>query len=312
MPMSHYLRERGRAYADNTVATLLFIGVSVFVGWIINHFAPLWGLDPHVAYILAWIVALLVAIALSLLLKPKHIPEAKKADEKHTELNSARINFSPVINIDNNPVFQNKPEMDQRQVINNVDQHPTAEFTFEVNTLWIRTLPMDFRANTLGRDERPENALDDRYERNVRVALARFEYETTTGVARDLDVRAQITVFNDTSLCIPKYDAVWYGAGGRSKRFRSGDFDELILAVLTTNGMAAYEYNLEAYPEDRGKYLCPRLNALIGEEFFLNTMLIGSQGKVVMFKERKWFSVKPNDPFGAFLVGLAKPPPHLW
>ena len=62
MRMSVFLRERGQAYADNAVATLLLIGGSVAVGWFIAHFAPLWGLDPNVAVVVAWVVALLAAV----------------------------------------------------------------------------------------------------------------------------------------------------------------------------------------------------------------------------------------------------------
>ena len=98
MVVSHFLRQRGQAIADNTVSALLYLGVTVAVGWAVNHFAPRWGLDAKVALVLAWVVALLLAVAFSLLLKPTH-----SAPSGETSESNRPITVSPTVSPEISP-----------------------------------------------------------------------------------------------------------------------------------------------------------------------------------------------------------------
>ena len=115
MPLSEFLRKRLQAYADNTIPTLLIAGGSFVVGWVIQGYGPALGLDLKVANVLAWLGALIVAIALSALLKPKNKPDQLEPSLKQQLApphESPTIIISPTIS----PVFNKNPQVEIRGV----------------------------------------------------------------------------------------------------------------------------------------------------------------------------------------------------
>jgi hypothetical protein len=60
MPNSPFFRKRLQAYADNIIASLLILGVSVGVTFLIQKYGPRLGIDPKAAITVAWLVALAV------------------------------------------------------------------------------------------------------------------------------------------------------------------------------------------------------------------------------------------------------------
>lgn len=79
------------------------------MGWAINHFALVWNLDPHVAMILAWVIALLVAVAVSLLLKPKRKPGQPNVEQPAP---LQQLTQSGIVNA---PHFEFKPHNEANQ-----------------------------------------------------------------------------------------------------------------------------------------------------------------------------------------------------
>jgi hypothetical protein len=318
MSISEFARERVQAYADHIVAVLLIAGGAVLMGWAINHFALVWNLDPHVAMILAWVIALLVAVAVSLLLKPK----SKKYTEQEI---GAPVIVSPTISptfeapkidirIDNSPSFSQSQTQSTHQHAYHDPNIPEAKFTFGYTSLHLPVLPIDERNHVIAEQRRPDSLLNQ-YEMNIKAALVRFEYETTTGIAPRIDIRAQVAIWTKEDR-IPKYDGVWHVANRNSKRFVSGDYDNLVLAVVVDAQVFGYQFQMKNF-DDFGQYASHELIPVSGpHEYFFEVKLIGTRASErdhIIINQTEWFFLDPTAPPGTIgFVGLAKPPSFIW
>ncbi len=129
MPSSRFFRDRLQAYADNIIASLLIVGGSVGVGWLIQSYGPLWGLDPKASIVMAWVVALFVVFAFSLLLKPK---EKLSTDPPSSP---SGINFAPQINVNPHIEVNTVSDTSQRPPESTPPPRPAFQVTVPVTSL---------------------------------------------------------------------------------------------------------------------------------------------------------------------------------
>lgn len=108
--MSTFLRERANGVADNVIAAILLWAGSAMLGFLAKFFALSLGVPPLWAYVVGVVAFLLIAMAVSLLLKPKSsrlpFPVAP------VEVPAVEQNLSQTgIKIENNPHIEVKPEI---------------------------------------------------------------------------------------------------------------------------------------------------------------------------------------------------------
>jgi hypothetical protein len=138
--------------------------------------------------------------------------------------------------------------------------------------------------------------------------LPRFKYKTGVGHSPKIEVKANLTVWDDDSLRLDEYPGVWHLSKIRSKRFSSGDSADLVLGLASDKGMVGYEYNVSKTAN--GKELSPKLTELNGKQFYVLVVFIGRTDEDVLFEKRQWFGViaGPKPKF----IGLLRPPSHIW
>lgn len=181
--------------------------------------------------------------------------------------------------------------------------------TFELVGLRTPVLPMNTQDNTIGVKELPD-VLRKEHEQNRMVALATFKYDTPIGFSPKVEVKAQLTIFDDVSLRMHEYYGVWHGSRIRSKLFKAGDTAELIVATLGNQSIGAYEYNLSKRLVDDSKYLTPNYTVLDGSRFYIKVLLIGiAAPDEQIIRKTQWFGIDAG--LTPRFIGLLKQPKHL-
>jgi hypothetical protein len=147
----------------------------------------------------------------------------------------------------------------------------------------------------------------ERCDDGTQFMLPRFTYNTGLGVSPEIEVKANLEVWDDDSLRMKEYPGVWYDSKSRSKRFTSGDSANLILGLVSDEGMVAHEYSALTVS---GVNLGSKLTELKGKRFYVRVAFIARTDKDVLFEPTKWFGVEagPKPQF----VGLLKPPSNIW
>lgn len=147
----------------------------------------------------------------------------------------------------------------------------------------------------------------ERYDDSAQYLLPRFTYNTGLGFSPEIEVKANLEVWDDDSLRKKEYPGVWYDSGSRSKRFTSGDSAELVLGLVGDEGMVACEYSASTVS---GVNLGSKLTELKGKKFFVRVAFIARTDKDVLSEPEQWFLVitGPEPKY----VGLIKPPSHIW
>jgi hypothetical protein len=147
----------------------------------------------------------------------------------------------------------------------------------------------------------------ERCDDGTQYMLPRFTYNTGIGVSPEIEVKANLEVWDDDSLRMKEYPGVWHGSNARSQRLSSGDSADLILGLVSDEGMVAHEYaNLTV----SGVKLGHKLTELKGKRFYVRIAFIARADKDVLFEPKQWFGVEAG-PAPKF-VGLLKPPSHIW
>jgi hypothetical protein len=294
MRMSVFLRERGQAYADNAVATLLLVGGSVAVGWLINHFAPLWGLDPSVAFILAWVVALLVAVALSLLLKPKtYTPEAERLGARVAEggiVNAPHFEFNPRIEV--NPSFNQSQTQRQSQTQQQPPISPPSITPIEARVREVYVTPLG--------EATDETESFDVSNTKLPVALIDFYRGADNSPEPFVDVRGHISFFNPAGERVYRInDAHWWKARRHHKTFEPGDSRRMVVAIISNGRVIPYEGRfkaIEATYETDEKYFELTSEPLEGDRLRVRVELIGTRGSVQTFNDSTGYDLTTNPP----------------
>ena len=176
---------------------------------------------------------------------------------------------------------------------------PSPAFTFALvrNTLLI--LPRNLSNNRLG--DRPTARKNLRQgERNLRVALARFQYKTPPGPSPKVEVKANLMIFNDSSLLKHEYAGAWHSAIVQSKRFRSGDYADLVLALIGNKWIEAYEYDPKS----------PKCEKLKGTRFYIRANFTVRTETDLLTEQTQWFWLEAKGN-ASTLVGLLKQPEHI-
>jgi hypothetical protein len=278
MPLSEFLRQRLQAYTDNTVPALLFTGGAVAVGWFIQTYGPIWGLDPKMALVLAWVVALAVVLGLSALLKPKDRHGAISPEKDQLEPRPAQpIN----IQIQNSPTFNNNPQIDQHP-INYQTQEQTQRQQVEVKSLpIIRPLEVkarDMFVTPLGEvTDSPESLFGDK---NIKrpVAIADFQRVADRYSEPFVNVRTRI-VFMDGQ--VEEYridDGFWFKSERHNTQFQPGDTRRLVIAVWGDGVVVPYQGKfkpVEATFITKLKYFEIDHNGLATEELRVIVEVVG-------------------------------------
>lgn len=305
MSLPSFLKARALSISDNIVATILFLGGAVVAGWLTDYLAKYYGLTPSVALILAWVIGLLVFVALSLLLKPKKGATAETATPSiqqtqsgnviapHNEFNPNNV-FNPTINV-NVPVSQTQPPPAREpEQLSTARRLLAKQPVFEcIGTRCIRR-PLDLTNNTIGdKDYKDAELAHDKV--NVIVALAKFYYRPDVGVDPSLRVKANIEFRDEGGEPVIINDLMWRTGDDKYKEFNTGDSHELIIALIpvgSTNKFLSYEHNLETFEggftRDGGftrKYLAPEINEIHGKEFNLSVGLIGKRHNEVIMHQ---------------------------
>lgn len=151
----------------------------------------------------------------------------------------------------------------------------------------------------------------ERYDDDKQYILARFKYKTGLGHSPKVEVKANLTVLDGRpSLELPEFPGAWHGSIVRSKRFKDGDSADLVLGLVTSEGMIGYEYNV--LKTVNGTELSPKLSELLkGKRFYIQVVFIGlTNDETKLFEKTQWFQIDAApEPHS---VGIAKPPSHLW
>jgi hypothetical protein len=313
MPISSYFRERAQAIVDNIIAALLFGGGAVLLGWLIKHYAVVWGLDPRVAIVLAWAVALLVFVALSLLLKPKPRPEETPAMPQPAQqtLNQSGIvnetrneanphnEFKPTVNV-------NIPAAQSEEKPRRVPVQPPTPPHIEYRSYRIIRLPIDITNNNLGEEQFIEQYLSER-QSIVLAILVRFYYRPDSNVPSWIDVKPHVFFQGKWDV----FDAVWYRTENEYRTFETGKAYELIVALVSLDRddlLLTYEHDRKPLENTFGQsdFFVPNITPLEGKEFHVLIELVckwsdnviakpSFRFRLVLDPEPKFEEVKESD-----------------
>jgi hypothetical protein len=312
MPVSQFLRDRLQAYSDNTIPTLLIGGGSVAIGWLIQTYGHIWGLDPKVAFVLAWVVALVVALGLNILLKPKSKPEQEQKQVSSVRETPPLTPPQPInINIDNKPVFNNSPHIDQRPVnyqtqsqsqdqsIDAAPRDPVFEFTDDAR---LPLYGINWETKQIIRESPSVNdiaQLPD-YITVAHAILMPFYYRPNRGVDHTVYLSAHVSVFTpDKKVRLKRIiGGIWDGDPFKSSsRIQTGHTLELLMALapVGTVGIISAEYHqqkLQTYMGDE-IYDAPRLEVIKGEAFKMLVELLPKRMSKDPFPIQKfWFNLE--------------------
>jgi len=148
----------------------------------------------------------------------------------------------------------------------------------------------------------------DRYGDGVKSMLPRFKYKTAPGYSPRVEVKANIRIFDDSSMRMHEFPGVWHRSKVRHKKFSSGDSGDLLLGLVRDEGIVACEYNV--IKTLNGADLSPNLTELDGKRFYILVVFIMRTDKdIVLPDKRQWFGIVAG-PEPRY-TGLVKQPPHL-
>lgn len=302
MSVSHFLRERAKGVADNIVASLLYAGGSLGIGWLANYVALYFGLGQRMALVIGWTLGLLIAVVLILLLKPKSesATEAKATPQQqfsHTGIINAPHNeFNPTL-IVNVPVSQTQQQAKREsEQVSAARQALAKQPVLEYKGSRLIKRPIDLENNTLGDRDYEDRELGQGF-RNVIVALAKFYYRPDVGVDPWLSVRAHIEFRDeDGYVAAAVDDAMWHKEDDKYKEFNTGDSHYLIVALIPIGSkdmVLTYEHNLESHDgvfTKTGGFvterLVPEIRNIQGKEFKFSVELIGKRlNQVIVTKK---------------------------
>lgn len=304
MPMSSFLRERAQAYADNVVATLLLVGGSAVTGWLINHYGTVLGLDQRAALVLAWVIALLIAMTLSLLLKPKqqtresqspsrkqHLSQTGIVDRTHFEF-KPHNEFKPsvVVNVPSHELHAHTQPQIMGRIQSAKDfRMPDLEFTNPI----IIDRWLDLEHGLTEEEDEDSGSL------KVKVVLARFYYKPDQGVPPRISVKAHISIANSAGVPIKaRFDAVWEEEEDEYKEFDTADTHALVIAMIPCDdAIATLQHGSRPYPDTQyGRYFAPSSETLEGKEFRLRVDLIGKRYDEVVINKPFNFNLNLDPP----------------
>jgi hypothetical protein len=313
MSTSDFLKARAQAYADNIIAALLFVGGAVVIGYLTNHYAIVLGLDTKVALVLAWALALLVFVALSLLLKPK----IKAAAEQSSPAQLTQSGIS----IDNAPHNEFKPQNVFNPQNTFVVQMPHSETQAGTRQQPQTTKPpvLEARPAELLRTKVDINTLEvanlytllhgsPREQAETYVAFAKFHRDADGSEDAWVEVKGYAEFFDakGDSLFIADKLFWWQKEGDHStdESFRVGDTEKVIVAIVS--GTKVFPYSGHYVTVDRHVIrdvtefvLETRDHPLEGEEFLVRVVLIGTKGERQTLKQSFDYYLSPH-PKAAF------------
>jgi hypothetical protein len=147
------------------------------------------------------------------------------------------------------------------------------------------------------------------YDENVQFVLARLKYKTGIGYSPKVEVKANLTIFDDASLRLPEFAGAWHGSTVRSKRFSNGDSADIVLGLVGGNEMVGYEYRVSKIG---GVTFNGSLTDVPGKEFYVQAVFIArtrTDDDIVLFETTQWFKIEAGEK--PTCVSITQPS-HLW
>jgi hypothetical protein len=292
-------------------------GGGVVVGWIIQTYGPVWGLDAKVAIVLAWVVALAVALGLSALLKPK---SKRETETPPAELTPARETPTVIISPTISPVFNNAPNIDQRPINYSQAQSQSQDKIVTQNTPVspeIECVDCYFLQTTLSQT----NELIEGGNTRCMVALSDFYLTPLVGTDPWVEIKTHLVFYASSGNQLRRVPSgVWKQGKRRRAEMRAGETETLVIAIIipALDGSIAfttYEYFEEASPRPRflmdGRilhhFVVPRLSPLREDSLLVKVTLVGTfRGNLTLHKEF-WFRLEQKQE----LVIAQIPEPHF-
>lgn len=293
MSFSSFLRDGVQAYADNVVASLLILGGSLAIGALIDHYGRSFGLDGNRVRVLAGVGVLILTLALSLLLKPKH---KSRRDALQQTLTQKAIVSAPTL--DFKPHNEFKPSVvvnvagsESRTRAPGLDYSETQGEFREPNLEFVNHLIIECRLDA-------ERGLVDEEDADsespaVKEALARFYYKPDQGVPARISVKAHASIADSEGVPLKtRFDTVWQDYEYEYQEFYTADTHELVIAVILDGAIAVLQYDTKPYADTQyGRYFSPTPEVLEGTKFRLRIELIGKSHNAVVTSKRFEFTL---------------------
>lgn len=295
MPISNFFRERAQAIADHVVAVLLIAGGDVVGAFAIHHYALVFGLDPPVAMILAWAIALLVAVAVSLLLKPNQ-KLGQPSVEQPAPLQ--QLTQSGIVNAPHfefNPHIEVSPTFSQSQTLS-----PTSELTIpKLSFECVRAKMIDVEVN-LSSFEILLTPSEGRALDRCMAAVAEFRRNTDDSNIDSISIRtiAELRGREGESLSIN--EARWLEYDLTAKRSETVSFKRLdtkrLAVVLGISNTKVYTYEgryvkTEKFGHDWLYTFKEQFQDLIEAVYDVEIRLVGTQGGKVIVDDTFGFEL---------------------
>jgi hypothetical protein len=298
--MSSFLRERAKSVADNLVASLLIAAGSAVIGWIVQHWAAIKGLDWGFSIPLG-VAAFVFFCSSLLLLKPK--PRAVKWVRLGPENSSPPIVIHNSPRFENSPSFTNAPQVDQAALLQ-MQLQPQSETrnrpdpVFESRGTRFRRYGFNTQTGELIREQYDGGDVYDHI-RFVDAALVRFLYRADPGVDPRLRVHAHMSIYTNaqsqrgewtfttlkslehSSASCDIYKPIWDDDEPHvSVEFSAGYAHELIVGLVPAEdkprGIIGYEYGSRAVSSYMGteRVFAPEIHNLEARSFVIRVELI--------------------------------------
>ena len=273
------------------------------IGWAIQTYGPIWGLDPKVAIVLAWVVALAFALGLSALLKPKSKRETETQPE---QLTSARETPTVIISPTISPVFNNATNIDQRPInYQSQTQAQSQGRTVTQNTSVspeIECVDCYFWQTTLSQT----NELIEGGNTRCMAALSDFYLTPLVGTDPWVEIKTHLVFYDPSGNQLRRVPSgVWKRGKRRQAEMRAGETETLVIAIVIpaldgSIGFTTYEY----FEEDSLRlrfltggrilhhFVVPRLSPLREDTLLVKVTLIGTYRGNLTLNEEFWFRLE--------------------
>ena len=283
---SGYFRTLGRDYATEIGAAIIFLCLSAVVSWLVDHFAPRFGIDPTLARVAAWLILFVLVACFTLLIKGRKKPETTPFDPHAASY--------PPIQIINSPTFNNNPQMDQHVTADRRDavrERPTPKPRKRSN---LQLRGVECPELFLDRNEIFQEAKHDDGMLALHCAVLRFCNEPIVGQAGQplKGLRAMLHFRNSNGHTYAPIDrAPWVRERYNSIDLEVGSCRMLVIAWRgnKTNALTAADHHYSDKAYDRAEFLL-----LEGLPVEVDVTLIAGDGGYVMYKGSFRLDVEPE------------------
>jgi hypothetical protein len=270
------------------------LGVAVAGGWAVNHFGPVLGLDPRVAWVLAWLVGLVIAIGFSLLLKPRN----RKRNESEQQFPSIEVSpqispaISPVISQHVEAPKYEAPKYEAPRIDIKIDNTSSSHQSQAQSQQQSAFVPPRIDAHpalmresfvTLSGEVTNQPKFFDEENRKLPVAFAPLYRGADRSTEPFVDVRGHITFLDENGTQVFRInDAWWYRSQRHHATFEPGDSRRFVVAIIETGSVVPYEgrfKSLETTYVSNEKFFClENTERLEGNRFHVVIDWIGTRG----------------------------------